>query len=66
MTNPWISFWFDAANSYARGIQDFWIGEFQRQQTALMQEAARQSNQTFMNAWTVLPADLMKRGLAKI
>jgi|SwirhirootsSR3_FD_contig_101_853316_length_1343_multi_2_in_0_out_0_2 hypothetical protein len=65
MTNPWISFWFEATNNYARGIQDFWIGEFQRHQAALLQESARQGNQTWMNAWTVLPMDLMKRGFAK-
>ena len=61
MTNPWMNMWIDAANNYAQGVQNFWLREMQRHQAALMQEGARQSSKSWLNAWTVLPFDLMKR-----
>jgi len=63
MTNPWMNLWRDAANNYAQGIQNFWLGEMQRHQTALMQEGARLSSQSWLKAWTVLPFNLMTRTL---
>ncbi len=51
MTNPWMSLWLSAANSWAGAMRGFWTAEAHRQQTAMANEMLRQS----MAFWTGRP-----------
>jgi hypothetical protein len=42
MSNPWLSLWLSAANSWAGAARGFWTAELHRQQTALAGEMIRQ------------------------
>lgn len=42
MTNPWMSMWLSAANSWAGAMRGFWTAEMQRQQTQMLNEMTRQ------------------------
>jgi hypothetical protein len=47
MSNPWMSLWLSAANSWASAARGFWTAELHRQQTAVANEMVRQT----MNFW---------------
>ena len=51
MTNPWLSLWLSAANRWASAGRGLWAAELQRQQTAMMQEAIRQSLTFWSGGW---------------
>ena len=48
MTNPWMSFWLSAANSWAGAMRGFWTAEMHRQQSAMANEMVRQT----IDFWT--------------
>jgi hypothetical protein len=59
MTNPWMSMWLSAANSWAGAIRGVWTAELHRQQTAMANEMWRQT----MDFWTracMAPLDALK------
>lgn len=51
MTNPWMSLWLSAANSWAGVARSFWTAEMRRQQTAMTNEMVRQSINFWSGAW---------------
>ena len=55
MSNPWLSMWLSAANSWAGPVRGFWTAEMQRQQTAMMNEITRQATQFWMAPWAGTP-----------
>ena len=48
MSNPWLSLWLSAANTWAGAARGFWTAELHRQQAAMMNEISRQT----MRFWT--------------
>jgi len=48
MSNPWLSLWLSAANSWAGAARGFWAAELRRQQSALVDEIIRQN----LRLWT--------------
>lgn len=48
MSNPWMSLWPSAANSWAGAVRGFWTAEMHRQQTAMANELIRQN----IDFWT--------------
>jgi hypothetical protein len=56
MSNPWLSLWMSAANSWAGAARGFWTAELHRQQSAMMNEMIRQSVRFWMQAWGLPPA----------
>jgi hypothetical protein len=48
MSNPWLSFWLRVANSWAGATRGFWTAELRRQQSAMVNEMARQT----LRFWT--------------
>ncbi|HSA81638.1 MAG TPA: hypothetical protein VLE23_12530 [Geminicoccaceae bacterium] len=59
MTNPWMSLWLSAANSWAGAARAVWTAEMRRQQTAITQEMIRQA----MRFWAYpLTAPSAERG----
>ncbi|HEX3208043.1 MAG TPA: hypothetical protein VHQ91_01590 [Geminicoccaceae bacterium] len=48
MSNPWLSFWLSVANSWAGAARGFWTAELRRQQSAMVNEMARQT----LRFWT--------------
>jgi hypothetical protein len=57
MSNPWMSLWLSAANSWAGAARGFWMAEVHRQQTALANEILRQMMRCWTQGWMVPPAD---------
>ena len=57
MSNPWLSLWLSAANSWAGAARGFWMAEVHRQQTALANEILRQMMRFWTQGWMVPPAD---------
>ncbi len=54
MKNPWMSLWLSAANTWASAARGFWAGEVQRQQTAMLNEMAKEMTRFWTgNAWMV-------------
>ena len=51
MSNPWLSLWMSAVNSWAGAARGFWTAELHRQQSAMMNEMIRQSVRFWMQAW---------------
>jgi hypothetical protein len=66
MTNPWtksnsmLSLWLSAANAWAGAARGFWTGEFQRWQSAMLQEGLRQGTR-FWTGGRAAPT--MERGV---
>ena len=60
MTNPWLSLWLSAANTWAGAVRGFWMAEVQRQQTALTNQMIAQTTRFWMQAWS-LPAPGQKQ-----
>ena len=57
MSNPWMSLWLSAANSWAGAARAFWTAEMRRQQTAITNEMIRQAMRFWTQPWTAQPAD---------
>ena len=55
MSNPWLSLWLSAANSWAGAARGFWTAELRRQQSAMVNEMIRQSQRFWAEA-LALPA----------
>jgi hypothetical protein len=51
MTNPWMSLWLSAVNSWAGATRGFWMAEMHRQQTALMNEMVRLTMRFWASGW---------------
>jgi hypothetical protein len=51
MSNPWLSLWLSAVNSWAGAARGFWAAEMQRQQTAMMNEMTEQMMRLWIGAW---------------
>lgn len=60
MTNPWLSLWLSAANSWAGAARGFWMAELHRQQSTMTKELIEQTTQFWMQAWS-LPAQGRKQ-----
>ncbi len=43
MSNPWLSLWLSAANSWAGAARGFWTAELRRQQSAIVNEMIHQT-----------------------
>jgi hypothetical protein len=52
MTNPWLSVWLSAANSWAGAARGFWTAEMQRQQTVVMNQMIEQTTRFWMQTWS--------------
>jgi hypothetical protein len=57
LSNPWLSLWMSAANSWAGAARGFWTAEMHRQQSAMMNEMIRQTVRFWTRTWTVSIAD---------
>lgn len=57
LRNPWMSAWLSAANAWAGAARGFWMAEIVRQQTAMMNEMARQVVRFWQGSWMVPPAE---------
>ena len=53
MTNPWLSMWLSAANSWTGAARGCWTAEMHRQQNALAREMMDQSTRFWLEAWRV-------------
>lgn len=51
MSNPWMSLWLSAANSWSGVMRNFWSAEVRRQQTAMQKEMVRQTVDFWSGAW---------------
>jgi hypothetical protein len=51
MSNPWLSLWLSAANTWAGAARGFWTAELHRQQSAMMNEMTRQMVRFWTDAW---------------
>ena len=51
MSNPWLSLWLSAANTWAGAARGFWTAELHRQQTAMMNEMSRQTMRFWADVW---------------
>ena len=51
MSNPWLSLWLSAANSWAGALRGLWTAELHRQQSALANEMVRQTMDFWTRAW---------------
>lgn len=49
--NPFVSAWLSGANMWAGAARSFWTAEMRRQQTAAMNEAAKQVTRFWSGAW---------------
>jgi hypothetical protein len=63
MTNPFLSLWLSQANAWAGAMRGFWAAELQRQQTQVMNEAAKQVMQFWGGGW-MLPTGTPARRAA--
>lgn len=61
MSNPWMSLWLSAANSWAGAARGFWTAEMRRQQTAMLDEMTRQMVRFWTGAWAQPSAGGRKR-----
>ena len=57
MSNPWLSLWLSAANSWAGAARGFWTAELRRQQSAMIDEMIRQTLRFWTQAWALPGAD---------
>ena len=57
MSNPWLSLWLSAANTWAGAARGFWTAELHRQQAAMMNEMSRQTMRFWTHPWTAPTAD---------
>lgn len=51
MSNPWMSLWLSAANSWAGAMRSFWTAEMNRQQTANLDRMSRQAMDFWIKTW---------------
>jgi hypothetical protein len=51
MSNPWMSLWLSAANSWAGAVRGFWAAELHRQGTAMANEMVRQTIDFWVKTW---------------
>jgi hypothetical protein len=51
MSNPWMSLWLSAANTWAGAVRGFWTAEMRRQQTVMLNEISRQLVRFWVGAW---------------
>ena len=51
MSNPWMSLWLSAANSWAGAARGLWTAELHRQQTAMANEWVRQMTNFWTRTW---------------
>lgn len=51
MSNPWLSFWLQAANTWAGAARGLWTAELHRQQSMMMQQMARETARFWTAAW---------------
>lgn len=57
MTNPWLSLWMSAANSWTGPARGFWAAEMQRQQTRMLNEMTEQMMKFWTGAWMLPGSD---------
>ncbi len=62
MKNPWMSLWLSGANAWMGAARGFWTAEMHRQQTAMMNEAAKQVARFWTGAWAAPAAPRARRG----
>ena len=55
MTNPWLSLWLSAFNSWAGVARGAWAAEMQRQQTAMTNDMTEQWLRFWTGAWMMPP-----------
>ncbi|WP_198378394.1 hypothetical protein [Neoroseomonas rubea] len=51
LTNPLMSHWLSAANATAGAMRGYWMGEMQRQQTAVAAAMGKQAMRFWSGAW---------------
>lgn len=51
MTNPFLSMWLSAANSWAGAARGFWTAELYRQQRQMMNELTKQMVSFWLGSW---------------
>ena len=51
MTNPLLSMWLSAANSWTGAARGYWTAEMHRQQNALAREMMEQCTRFWLEAW---------------
>lgn len=51
LTNPLMSHWLSAANATAGAVRGYWMGELQRQQTAMAAAMGKQAMRFWSGAW---------------
>jgi len=56
MKNPFLSMWLSGANAWAGAARGFWAAEFQRQQTAMLNEMTKQMVRFWTGAWALPPS----------
>jgi hypothetical protein len=56
MKNPWMSLWLSGANAWMGAARGLWTAEMHRQQTAMMNEAAKQMARMMTGPWPTLMA----------
>ncbi len=50
-SNPFLSAWLSAANTWSGAGRSFWMAEMQRQQTAMIEELVRQMMDFWSGGW---------------
>jgi hypothetical protein len=61
MSNPWMSLWLSAANSWAGAARGFWTAEMRRQPAAMINEMSRQMVRFWTGAWAQPSSSASKR-----
>jgi hypothetical protein len=56
MKNPWMSLWLSGANAWMGAMRGFWTAEMHRQQTAMMNEAAKRMARMMTGPWPTVMA----------
>ncbi len=62
MKNPWMSLWLSGANVWMGAARGLWTAELHRQQTAMMNEAAKQMARMLTGPWPTMttPASISR------
>lgn len=55
MTNPFLSMWLSAANSWTGAARGYWTAEMHRQQNALARQLMDQTSRFWLEAWQLSP-----------
>jgi hypothetical protein len=61
VSNPWLSLWLSAANSWAGAARGFWTAELRRQRSAMIDEMIRQTLRFWTQALGAPAADRKPR-----